>query len=631
MKILRTLLAHRWIIVAVGLVFFFFRTPRLFGWDESFYVAQFASIVSDRDLLLHDELLGFPNEFPEIFRSLTIILHGGAIQNTFSIGPALLWLPLAIAFPAEAFDPPGELFQSAIAPLSMLMVVILLIALFGLLRRSDASIDLAGVTVLCVFFSSPLALYGTRFYLNSHLLSALFATLLALSLSSCVNRPGIISGVTFGLIGGCLVIVRWQEAVIPVVVMSALIFRMQRSGTIPRGSDAIGFFGGIAGSGLLVAAVQCAAWKIQFDSWLLIPQGSGYMLWTRPAIIPFLLSGFHGFLPWAPGLFLGFAGLYLPFSRTDSPFHRLLISSGRILVPISIYISAASFDWWGGASFGPRRMCSMIPFAAIGFLRLLRRMKVACRWISIPILLLWAILLMGAYTKNLDDLTMLLFGKPDPSTIQLPDLYEQSHWRNRWMVWEEGIQKILKPGFTLTHKPVARDRVIGFTVVCLVWASCGVFKWMNRRFTWIKHMMLSTALASIAAILIWLLVFCPRNLVWNQAWLGILHGAPIEHAPKPFPPGVADAAHLIQGIRSFYLSDWEACTRSIGRISDPTSRRLDLDAVVRFVQSTENYEEIGSSLFVRDDERELVQKNLLTSSPESLKMIDDGNGIDPAK
>lgn len=146
-----------------------------------------------------------------------------------------------------------------------------------------------------------------------------------------------------------------------------------------------------------------------------------------------------------------------------------------------------------------------------------------------------------------------------------------------------------------------------------------------------KPVLLSTAMTGFAAFLIWLLAFCPRNLPWNQAWLGILHGAPIEDAPKPFPPGVADAAHLIQGIRSFFLSDWDACARSMGRISDPTSRRLDFDAVVRFVQSAENHEEIGSRLYVRDDERELVRKKLLTSSPESLKMIGDGNGIDPAK
>lgn len=607
MRLFFRLISWRWFLIAIGLFFLFFRIPRLYGWDESFYVAQIASIVSDHDLLLHDEIMLFPNEFRETFRSLTIILPGGALQNTFSIGPALVWSIGTAFLPRTALDPCGNLFLNAISIESLGIAIVMVLVLFSLLRSAGGSSDTAGWTVVLLYLSSPLALYGTRFYLNTHLLSAFFATCLVRLFALSEIQLTYSRAIGIGLLSGYLAINRWQDAIIPIVLIGCMFFPRNASDTLLSRRMLFRVTTGFIAFGL-VAGIQSAAWKIQFNEWILVPQGQGYMLWFTPQILPFLFSGFHGFIPWAPGLFLGLMGLLLPFRSSETRTSKRVIMAGRFLFPLAIYVSAASFDWWGGSSFGPRRMCSLIPFASIGMMRLLSRLSRIPRYTLIFALVIWSLITMAAYNKNLDDLTMLLTGSPDPFSQHDSKVYEEDHWTNRWEVWQEGLRKLLKPGFTLTHTPANRDRFIGFGVVFLLMSFVLGISVLVRRYPVFRSVLIVMATVLSGSILVWTLWLCPSNHIWNQAWLGILHGEPIEAAPIPFPPGVADTAHLFHGIRQFYLKDMDLTYHHINRISPRNLELLNFEEIIQFLQDPRNEFELEKRLHIRKDEHDLRQK-----------------------
>src|SRR4030095_3688718 len=80
-----------WVGLAAGIVavFTFSRLPAG-GWDEAFYIAQLTSAAGDRDFVLQDDLLAFPNTLEAKFRLLTVVTPQGALQNTFSVGPPLV-------------------------------------------------------------------------------------------------------------------------------------------------------------------------------------------------------------------------------------------------------------------------------------------------------------------------------------------------------------------------------------------------------------------------------------------------------------------------------------------------------------------------------------------------------------
>src|SRR6202521_6195299 len=63
------------------------------GWDDTWYLLQASSLVEDGDLDLRNDALYSALPPDELRRFLTTTLPSGTLKNTFSIGPAVLWLP----------------------------------------------------------------------------------------------------------------------------------------------------------------------------------------------------------------------------------------------------------------------------------------------------------------------------------------------------------------------------------------------------------------------------------------------------------------------------------------------------------------------------------------------------------
>ena len=103
--------AFGWAAVALCLSLGLARLHDYRGWDQSFYLAQTSSLAEDGDVDLRDDLLHLQREPSTLVRMLTTLEPTGAVENTFAIGTALLWLPpYALTMPWRAFTAAQPVF-----------------------------------------------------------------------------------------------------------------------------------------------------------------------------------------------------------------------------------------------------------------------------------------------------------------------------------------------------------------------------------------------------------------------------------------------------------------------------------------------------------------------------------------
>lgn len=97
-----------------------------------------------------------------------------------------------------------------------------------------------------------------------------------------------------------------------------------------------------------------------------------YLGFTPGGVWGTLWSSRHGLFIWTPVALLAVIGLFL-LSRRD----RELAGVSLVAVLLLVVSNAAARDWWGGASFGMRRLVSATPLFALGFAVLLDDVRLA--------------------------------------------------------------------------------------------------------------------------------------------------------------------------------------------------------------------------------------------------------------
>ncbi len=504
---------ERWWLVAFAAVLMLCRIPTVDGWDEAFYVGQLTSALGDGDLRLQDDVVLVPKPFEEKCRVITTVLPSGALANTFSVGPAILLSPFALPVVSAGVPPPAMAFRAAAAFGAMSMLVLTALVSARVVRRFGVAPDTACLAAGLALLSSPLAVYGTRSYLNAHAFGALLVVAVVHQALAWVDSRSPKNAVALGLAAGLACANRWQDAVVvlPIllfaVVAAARSARPWRSGTVF-----------VMGAASLALTCQLVAWWIQFGTPFLIPQGSGYMRWTAPAIIPLVLSSYHGLVPWAPGLALGLLALGLGLWRAS---HRWLLGALALGSLLALYVSACPQDWWGRDSFGPRRLASLAPVAAIGIGVVFQRISGRMRALMILVLGAWATFAMSAHFSSHDDLLLLLTGRGDPFRPAEATAVAGAHWVNSW-----GPLHALKPGFSLSDAPRLADRVIGIAFVTSVVALMRLVWPLLAQRKAAQGLAVGLAAAHIGAWLL-LLALAPSNRSWNTQWKTFL-ASPLE-------------------------------------------------------------------------------------------------------
>ncbi|GEM_PF-2455014 len=102
-----------------------------------------------------------------------------------------------------------------------------------------------------------------------------------------------------------------------------------------------------------VFSLQMIEWKLIYDTWFLIPQGSGFFEFSTERIFLLLFSDWHGLIFWHPIISIALVGyISLFFQRQTRLFAGMLLCGFFFQVAVN----STATDWWAGESFGARRL-----------------------------------------------------------------------------------------------------------------------------------------------------------------------------------------------------------------------------------------------------------------------------------
>jgi hypothetical protein len=366
--------------------------PQRVASDGIFYFAPLHSVVVDFDL-------DFENEYRILGAGPGYLQRTGTgrLPNHHSIGPALFWLPSFVAAHALGklglYRPTGFGYPyfTAIATTTVFAGFLGVVFVFRLVRAYFDE-GLAFVSALLVWLATFHVWYMVVEPSMSHAFAV--ATVAGFLLLTHRGIQGTRSFLVAGAVAGLVALVRWQNVVF---LPAALVVSWTVFGK-PRARDLLA--GGLAF--LVVFLPQILYWKALYGSAFLIPQGGGYLDWTRPRLEEVLFSSRHGLLSWTPVLWLALAGL--PRFIRKAPALGLSLVAAALL---TLYVNASVSDWWAGASFGSRRFDGALPLFALGLAGALAWLVpfVARRPLAAAALLLlpfvgWNFLLMGAYFEG---------------------------------------------------------------------------------------------------------------------------------------------------------------------------------------------------------------------------------------
>ena len=363
--------------------------PQRVASDGIFYFAPLRSLVVDFDLDFENEYRILGAEPGYFQRTVT-----GRLPNNFSIGPAVLWLPaylLAHALGLAGLYRPtgfGYPYFTAVATATAIGGFAGVVFVFRLVREYfDESAALAATLLVW------LATFHVWYMVFEPSMSHAFA-MASVSFLLLLAERGPRGARAFfwaGAASGLVALVRWQNVVFVPAALALVLSKRERPTPREIAFGILGF--------LLVASPQLLYWKLLYGSFLLVPQGGGYLDLGSPRIEEVLFSSRHGLLSWAPVLWLALAGLPRFVRRAPTLGGALAIST-----LLALYVNASVFDWWAGASFGSRRFDGALAFFALGLAasiewlvpRVERRPLAALSLLLAPFAL-WNFLLMGVY------------------------------------------------------------------------------------------------------------------------------------------------------------------------------------------------------------------------------------------
>ncbi len=371
--------------------------PRIHS-DGRGYYAYIRSLAIDHDLDFINEYTVYtddPSGLPDVnHRTAT-----GLVQNVWSVGPAILWIPffyaahlgtyilnlLGFAIPRDGYSLLYTLaasFGSAFyAFLGILLVYDLCVSYFGFSRAASM------LATVSVWFASPLTMYMYREPAMGHTF-AFFAVSLFLYLffftkenrTRPANGGATLQWIWLGLSAGLMVLVRWQDVAflsIPAIYFIVEGVKWARERAWGRLRELVSHWGIFLATVAFLFLPQMIVWKIIYGVYLLNPHkfviplgGEKFMLWESPSILGVLFSMRHGLFTWTPVLLLALPGFYYLYKRDRVIAIALLVALG-----LQVYINASAIDWWSSVSFGQRRMIETLPIFVFGLAALIDRLK----------------------------------------------------------------------------------------------------------------------------------------------------------------------------------------------------------------------------------------------------------------
>lgn len=341
------------------------------GW---YYYHYLRSAVLDRDLDLENEYREFGNWYG------FGVTQTGRRHNVFGIGPALFWgpgfvvghavaslqargHPDAVADGMSRTEQAGALFTSFLAAAGAFWVA------FRLSRRYVTTAA-AWVGTALAFLGGPVVWYALYSPAMPHALEAWLATAFLAELLPLRQRT-LREAVVIGVIGGGMLLVRPQLVTLFVPMAWEAASRWRHG----EGRQTLVTCLLVALTALLVFSPQLLVWKLVYGTYLVVPQGSGFLRFGSSLWSETLFSSRNGLFSTTPLLWFVLPGLYVAL-RHD----RRLGVTLSALVLLQAFVNGATWDWWGGGAYGGRRFAATFPIWALALSFLLQRVTSAGRW-----------------------------------------------------------------------------------------------------------------------------------------------------------------------------------------------------------------------------------------------------------
>ena len=338
--------------------------------DALEHYVQLRSVVFDRDLQFKNDyarLHGVSEEAIEAVSAGERMTPTDHIRNYMPFGPAILWAPLfllisAVIWIANLFGAgyPLDGFARAFQAAPGFSGIAAACAGSCLAYSAAARLFDRGAAIwatLAVWLSSSTLYYSLVSPTYSHAASMLAVSAFWFVWIATLDRQTIGRYAGIGALAGAAALMRWQDAVLLIIPAIEALSRWRTLGP--------------AGSAIRVVAVtaaaavaflpQIAVWTVLYGSPFVIPQGSGFMRWSEPALWSVLFADNHGLLTWTPIVALALAGL-VPLTRR----YPAIGTAAFGFVAVTWYVNAAVADWWGGEAFGARRFISGYPVFVLG-------------------------------------------------------------------------------------------------------------------------------------------------------------------------------------------------------------------------------------------------------------------------
>jgi len=393
--------------------------PILARGDGHMHFLLTRSLVFDHDLDADNDLASFGDPWRQ---PVTVTGRKNVMQQ---IGPSLIWAPVlaaahGLALVANVFGAhiPNHgytafhqriLFTSSVV-FAWLAIALGVLVAFRLLGGRWAA-SLAGVAIL---LGTSLTYYATYMPSYAHAMDAAacagFVALWALTIGDWRWRRIVWLGVLLGIATE----VRIQDVAFGIVLAAELVLAAVRE---PRTAGKLAVRGAVTlAIALALFAPQLYEWKQMYGAWLTTPQGPGQMRYAHPMVSELLFSPRNGWLSNTPIAYLATIGLVVgAIAGPRLGRHARLVCIACLLaIAAQVYINAVTYEWWSGASFGQRRMCSVSLPLVIGLAALARaiHLRVGARLPARAQIAIAVAILGYLVAWNLDWVGRLRHGRP---------------------------------------------------------------------------------------------------------------------------------------------------------------------------------------------------------------------------
>ncbi|HEX9890139.1 MAG TPA: hypothetical protein VGA69_11710 [Nitriliruptorales bacterium] len=413
--------------------------PVQLGADAGFTYGYLPSVLIEADLDFSDDARPFDSSMPHTATGYT--------HNAFPIGPAVWWSPAfvvghGIAGAARvvtggsqpALDGRSWPYDATVPTLAFVLGLLGVWATYGVARTATPPLP-AALGAVGIWLAGPAVNVTHERILTSNAAGFAAAALFTLAwLRLRGRREDLVAVAGLGLLGGLLVLTRWQSALLLLgPAVDALRGSLRgRDGPDLRALLTLGL------TAALAFVPQMLVWDTLYGSPLRPPRGEAagaFLDLSGLHLSDLLFSWRHGAISWHPVLAIGVVGLVLHLRRQPLVAGALL--AGTVVLAL---VNAGILDWWAGASFGQRRFDGVWPALALGVAVVAARVP---RWLAIGVMAVltvwnsvWHLAFVERIVSQIEAVT--------PADVlgavgKLPPAGQLAAWSPRKLAWFAGV------------------------------------------------------------------------------------------------------------------------------------------------------------------------------------------------